>query len=189
MGLPIPEYPDYIIETDGRIYSTIRNIWLKPSVGNNGYYGVELRNAKGHKRISVHRLVALTFLPNPYNYPQVNHKDENKLNNDVTNLEWCTAKYNMNYGIGAKTRHKKIDYTKPSYILNAINNGKKTSKPVERYTLSGKYIDSFKSINDAIRQLELTSNHISECASGKRASSNGYIWKYEGRDDLSVYQF
>lgn len=189
MGLPVPEYPDYLIETDGRIYSEHKKRWLKPSVSNNGYCGIELRNAKGRKRLLVHRLVALTYIPNPNNYPQVNHKDENKLNNEANNLEWCTAKYNMNYGLGAKTRHKKIDYSKASYKLNAVKNGKKACKPVARYTMSGHYIDSYESAADAKRKLNLTSNHISECASGKRTTAHGYVWKYERSDDLSDFQF
>lgn len=189
MGLPVPGYPDYLIETDGRIYSTISNIWLKPSIGNNGYYGVELRNAKGRKRLNIHRLVALAFIPNPENYPVVNHKDENKLNNDVSNLEWCTSQYNLTYGTATERRVANTDYTKPIYREIAIKNGRKVSRPIARYTKSGQYIDSFKSIRDAVRQLELTSNHISDCASGKRASSNGYVWKYERGNDLSDYQF
>lgn len=189
MGLPIPGYPDYLIETDGRVFSTVTNKWLKASVGNNGYSGIELRNTNGRKRISVHRLVALTFLPNPHDYPQINHKDENKLNNHVSNLEWCSAKYNMNYGTGAKTRHEKIDYTKQSYKLNAIKNGKKVCRPVARYSISGQYIDSFESAADAKRKLNLISNHISECASGKRSTAHGYVWKYERSEDLSDFQF
>lgn len=67
---------------------------LRPHNTKKGYLTVQLRN----KRFTVHRLVAQAFIPNPDNLPQVNHKDEDKTNNNVTNLEWCTAKYNSNYG-------------------------------------------------------------------------------------------
>ena len=88
----------------------------------NGYLQVSL--SKNHKRyyFNVHKLVALTFISNPNNLPQINHKDENPLNNCVDNLEWCTAKYNCNYG----TRNKRI-YNKTSFKKGHIpwNKGKK----------------------------------------------------------------
>ena len=71
---------------------------LKPSVNKDGYLQVGLYKEGKYYRYLVHRLVALTFIPNPNNLPQVNHKDENKANNTVWNLEWCDAKYNSNYG-------------------------------------------------------------------------------------------
>ena len=70
----------------------------------NGYMQVTLTINTKRKYYNVHRLVAQAFIDNPQNLPQVNHKDENKLNNNVNNLEWCTAKYNCNYG----SRNSKI---------------------------------------------------------------------------------
>lgn len=189
MGLPIPGYSDYLIETDGRIFSKVSNRWLKATLGNNGYYGVELRNSYGARRLSIHRLVALTYIPNPNNYPQVNHKDENKLNNDLSNLEWCTNQYNMTYGTFIERKVAHTDYSKPSYRENAIKNGKKVCKPVARYTKDGQYIDSFESAKDAARKLNFNSSHITECCRKQRKTSNGYVWKYERSDDLSDFQF
>ena len=71
---------------------------LKQYLGKDGYMYVHLYKDKKNKRCVVHRLVVQAFLENPNNWPQVNHKDENKTNNAVCNLEWCTAKYNSNYG-------------------------------------------------------------------------------------------
>ena len=79
-------------------HSTKRNGLLRFSKNHRGYFFVRLSKGCKVKTITVHRLVALAFLPNPHNYPQINHKDENKLNNRVDNLEWCTASYNQNYG-------------------------------------------------------------------------------------------
>lgn len=77
---------------------------LKLFQNTNGYYQIDLwKNNKG-KKCLVHRLVAETFIDNPNNYPIINHKDENPLNNCAENLEWCDAKYNCNYG----TRNQKI---------------------------------------------------------------------------------
>lgn len=188
MGLPVPDYPDYTIETDGKVYSKIRNRWLKATLGNNGYYGIELRNNKGHKRLSIHRLVALTYIPNPKNLPFVNHKDEVKTNNNVNNLEWCTHKYNITYGSIQERRKLHTDYSKLSYKENAIKNGKSVCRAVSRFTKEGNYLDSFESARDAARQLSLTSNHITECCNKKRKSSNGFIWRYEGGNDLSDCQ-
>lgn len=68
------------------------------NISNAGYAIVQLRYNGKSRNTTIHRLVAETFIPNPYNLKEVNHKDENKLNNAVDNLEWCTRKYNMNYG-------------------------------------------------------------------------------------------
>jgi hypothetical protein len=95
----------YQISTLGRIKSfprkgTYKNAKiLKPyKDGGNYYYVIGLHKNGKRKYKAIHRLVAETFIPNPNNYPLVNHKDENKLNNCVDNLEWCTHKYNSNYG-------------------------------------------------------------------------------------------
>ena len=89
----------YKISSYGRVYSYHKRDTLKLNYNNkNGYYSVKLSKSNICKKFLVHRLVAESFIPNPNNYPQVNHKDENKQNNYVDNLEWCTAKYNCNYG-------------------------------------------------------------------------------------------
>ena len=95
---------------------------LKQSLKKNGYLQVTLTHNNIRKYIGVHRLVAQTFIPNPNNLPVVNHKDENPLNNCVNNLEWCTQKYNCNYG----TRNSKI-YNKTSFRKGHIpwNKGKR----------------------------------------------------------------
>lgn len=99
----IKGYPNYQVSNLGRVWSKKRQIYLKPCKINNGYLTVSLSAINGKfKRELIHRLVALTFIDNPNNYPCVNHKDENKENNTVTNLEWCTRSYNMNYGTCAE---------------------------------------------------------------------------------------
>lgn len=71
---------------------------------NQGYYEVALSKNNKKKFLKVHRLIAITFIPNLNNFPSINHKNENKLNNNVNNLEWCSVKYNCNYG----TRNQRI---------------------------------------------------------------------------------
>ena len=114
----IPGYENYYsIDTEGNVYSKDRIItqinpktkqpmtYLKkgrklcPAIKGNGYYGVCLMVNGIGKYIPIHRLLAITFIPNPDNLPCINHKDENKLNNNISNLEWCTPSYNTCYSL------------------------------------------------------------------------------------------
>ena len=108
---PIPGFPNYTISKNGEIRKVTGKRApqiMKPKIRYDGYYQIGLRDENGKKHwISVHRLVAITYIPNPSNLPQVNHIDENKLNNHVSNLEWCTVFYNCNYG----SRNKNISET------------------------------------------------------------------------------
>lgn len=77
--------------------------------GGDYYYKVQLYDKNGkHKDWSVHIVIAMTFIPNPDNLPEVNHKDENKLNNYVDNLEWCTRQYNLLYGTRIQRMSKRV---------------------------------------------------------------------------------
>lgn len=125
--LPIPEYEDlYEIDTYGNIrsldkevknnngYRIIKGKILKPKLDKKGYYRIGLTKDNKQKFYFIHRLVALTYLPNPNNYKVINHKDGNPKNNYVVNLEWCTYSHNIQHayntglkkGIGAE--HKGI---------------------------------------------------------------------------------
>ena len=93
----IKDFEDYKVSNTGAVFSIKRNKMLKPYEKKN-YLGVYLYQNNIRKFMTIHRLVALAFIDNPNNYPQINHKDENTKNNCVENLEWCSAKYNSNYG-------------------------------------------------------------------------------------------
>ena len=128
---------------------------LKP-VKTAGYLRVCLHKSFNQKDHLIHRLVAEAFIPNPANLPQVNHKDEDKNNNNVSNLEWCTSEYNMNYG----TRLSKV------------------SAPVIMCEKDGKVIEEFNSISSAHKKYRYSTGSISECCNGKRNSAYGFIWKF-----------
>lgn len=129
---------------------------------NSGYRIVELYDKNRHKRkISVHRLVAFAFLPNPNNLPCVNHKDCNKLNNCVDNLEWCTYKYNNSY--------------KPTLIKIKKSKG----RPVAQYDGDGFWVATYRSSADAARQLGVSSTSIRACCNGKYPQAHGYLWRYD----------
>lgn len=176
MGIPVKDYPDYLVFRDGRIWSNKTNKFLKPGKNRGGYESVDLFNANGHRRFLVHRLVAEAFIPNPRLLPQVNHKDENPSNNTVGNLEWCDAKYNMNYGNGAKNRHAKIDYSNPCYKRNAVLNGKKVSIPVAMIA-DGEVLKCFESAKEASRKTGVALSCILRVVHGERHTAGGYVWK------------
>lgn len=112
------------------------------------------------KTCNIHRLVAEAYLPNPENLPMINHKDENKTNNCLQNLEWCDAKYNLNYG----TRNEKI------------SNSKKI--PILQYTLDGEFIREWPSATDVGREVR---NGIRECLRGRNKTAYGYKWFYKDK--------
>lgn len=122
---PIKGYEGlYYITESGEVYSSIQNKWLKQTINPNGYPMVGLQ---GEKKL-VHRLVAEAFIPNPNNLPQVNHKDENKKNSHVNNLEWCTSKYNNNYGFHTDRSSKSRMLTNIANKFGLDNNQKQMLK-------------------------------------------------------------
>lgn len=139
---------------------------MKATIDERGYIHIGLRDGRKQKTFNVHRLVCAAFLPNIDNLPFVNHKDENTSNNTLENLEWCTAKYNSNYGT-AKERL--------SRIMGELN----MKRPVSKYTINGEYICSYPSISEAAPyQDDLTMRHIWECCNYKRLSAKGYTYRY-----------
>ena len=94
---------------------------LKSVVKRGGYKGVLLKANGIFKCELIHRLVATAFIPNPDNLPHVNHKDEDKTNNSIDNLEWCDAKYNNNYGTkGKRIRESKLNKTYNCYQVKCV---------------------------------------------------------------------
>lgn len=134
---------------------------MKPTKNKSGYLSVGLRIYNKRKTFDVHRLVAQTFIPNPNNYPVINHKDENPLNNNIENLEWCTIKYNINYGTATERR------------------AKNRSKPVLQFDIFGNFIKEFESIKIAGKETHICKNNICNACRGERKTAGGYIWKYK----------
>lgn len=107
------EETNYEVSSDGLIRNRTTKHILKPQIINSGYLIINIfSNSKKRFNFLMHRLIAMTFIPNPNNYPVVNHKDENKLNNSVDNLEWCTYEYNNNYGTARKRARENRVYAK-----------------------------------------------------------------------------
>ena len=128
-----------IVYKDGREYKYPSKI-IKNQKVSTGYRSVTLYRVNGKKQYSVHRLVAETFIPNPNKYLEVNHKDENKHNNCVSNLEWCTSLYNNTYNnVHLKRKHYVHRY---EYELNEI---KKLEDKLKN--LKASFIKKYPSIN------------------------------------------
>lgn len=109
----------YTIHENGRIHSGKLDIFLTPRVNSNGYLIVTLEG----EQLAVHRLVALHFLPNPYQHPQVNHKDGDKSNNKVENLEWCSAEFNAQHALEAGLRGGFVHVDKRRALLERVLSG------------------------------------------------------------------
>lgn len=156
---PIKDFEDYLISSFGRVKSIKRNIILKQFEYRGGYLEVHLRKPgiKSHKK--VHRLVAEAFIPNPNNLPQVNHKDENKKNNNLNNLEWCNSSYNN------------------SYNNRALKVAKKKYKAVAKYDLNNNLIKIYNSQTEAAKDNNIKQGGISDCVLGKIKTYKGFIWK------------
>lgn len=150
----------YQVSNLGRVKSVRRNIILKNSIARNGYKRVLLCTNNIQKNYYIHRLVAMAFIPNPNNYPIVNHKDENPQNNSVGNLEWCTQKYNINYGTGIAKR------------------ARSRSKKVLQFKTDGTFIKEWGSTMDVERNLGFNHTHISACCRNIIKTAYGFIWKY-----------
>lgn len=119
----------YQVNQWGDIYSLYTNKKLKYSISNKGYKQYNLHKNKKAYIMTAHKAVALAFIPNPDNLPLVNHKDENKLNCYVENLEWCTAKYNNNYSHVAKNAYKQVFcYDLKGNLLAIYSNATKAAK-------------------------------------------------------------
>ena len=149
---------------------------LTPRLDGKGYEMVALYKEGKARNTKVHRLVAQAFIPNPNNYPQVNHKDENKINNNVSNLEWCTVLYNNCYG----TRLKRVsDKNKgegnPMYGKPSINR-----KKVKCVTTG----EIFDSITEASKKYKCKPSHIIQNCKGeikscsKLSDGTKLIWEY-----------
>lgn len=141
---------------------------LTQHADKDGYMKVTLYKKTGNKLVFVHRLVAKAFIPNPNNFPLINHKDEIKSNNSVENLEWCTLRYNYDYGTGVQRRTDKLSMR----IVAILPDGAKEYYPSQ---------------NEAARQLKCSQACISECINGKQHTAQGRVWEEISEEEHAHY--
>ena len=175
-----------------RIKHTTKKLFFSERIVNqyvnmNGYMMAPLSKDGKDKHKAVHRLVAQAFIPNPDNLPFVNHKDENPLNNHIDNLEWCTVKYNSNYG-NSKTRMIESRKSNPNY-RQSLTQGQITrnklrctgsEKPVLQFSLQGDFIREWKSLTTVERECGISRAGITRCCNGVYKQCKGYLWKFKG---------
>ena len=159
----IPGYEGwYQVSNLGRVRSMRR---ISPSIMSpstyNGYHRVNLSNGGKYTTIHIHRLVAMVFLPNPYNYPQVNHLDGNRQNNNINNLEWCSRSQNQ------------------IHAYRVLGRARPRCKPVIQMDDNEKILNMFESISQASRYCNVSVTTIREAILGKINHAEGFKWRFK----------
>lgn len=147
---------------------------LPHSDNGHGYQFVSLWKFNKGRRFYVHRLVASAFVPNPNNFPIINHKDEDKSNNRYDNLEWCTQKYNINYG-SRKRRAKE------SFIANGNN------RPIDVYDMKGTFLKTVDCSNEVCKEIGINRRGLYLACQGVTKSYKGYRFAFHG-ESLKKYE-
>jgi hypothetical protein len=161
IGKEIVDYPNYIITKDGEIYSISHKKYIS-SRDNAGYQYVTLYNNTGiQKDFSIHYLVAKNFIENPDNCPMVNHKNHNRNDNRVENLEWVT------------------------YSENMIHFGKKNGKSVIKLDIDNNILKIYNTIKDASEENNISSSNISNTCKDRQKTAGGFKWKYNEKKELA----
>lgn len=159
----IDGFERYTIDINGNIFDTKRKKFMCQWIDTVGYYQCVLKdnnNKKCYKR--VHRLVALSFIPNPDNLPQVNHKDGNKLNNNIKNLEWCTNSENTQHGYD-----------------NNLYHSKRRCHAVRATTKDGKFSKEYTSIRSMCKDLHINRKTVTMILKGEKTTNNyNYLFEY-----------
>ena len=154
-------FENYEVSNLGKVRNIKSGRVLKPFLTKNGYLMHLLYENNKHKQkhLYLHRIIATAFIDNPGKKPQINHIDENKLNNDLSNLEWCTERENAIHG----TRTKRV--------------AEKLSKKVIQLDLNDNILNVFKSMRQAERETGIDATSISACCNGKRKSAGRFKWR------------
>ncbi len=165
-----PDYPNYKIFKNGNILNINKNKFQKIYDLEHGYKSVYLYNGIKNKTYLHHRVMAITFLPNPNNYPIINHKDSNPANNNLDNLEWCDYSYNEKYA------YKFNGKVNPQQGKVGKLNWK--SKPINQFDMQGNFVAYWESAGLAAKTLGFYQDYISSCCRGEKESAYGFLWKF-----------
>ena len=155
----IEGFENYEVSNLGKVRNIKSGRIIKPSLNKNGYLRLWLCENNKKKYLYLHRIIATAFIDNSEEKPCVNHIDENKLNNDLSNLEWCTVKENNIHG----TRTKRA--------------AEKCFKKVIQLDLNDNVLNEFESIKQAGQKTGALARNISSCCNGKRKSAGGFKWR------------
>ena len=145
-----------------RLFKSGKENVLSGRADKDGYIEVILSKNQKKKTCRLHRLVALAFIPNPNGKKEVNHKDKNKQNNSVDNLEWVTTAENIRHSFAMGRNMYK--------------------RAIVQYTKAMEIVAHWESIREASRNLKIATSGIVGCCGGHLQTSGGFIWRYEGGD-------
>ena len=146
----------YKVSNLGRILSVKKQLILKPKQSHHNYLRIQLYNKSKFKTFAIHRIVATAFIPNPNNYKEVNHLNENPSDNSVANLEWCSRKHNVNYG--ARTT--------------------KTMKMVTQIDKNDNVVATYRSLSEASKKTNARQGAISNVCTGRAKTAGGSRWRF-----------
>ena len=175
-NVPIEGYERYLVSNYGRVMNGDTGRILKGNVKENGYIKVDLYNNYKMKTVYIHRLVGLAFIENddPINKTQINHKDEDKTNNHVSNLVFVTPKENSNHG----TRNERIAKARRGNNYGKLGGSHHNSKKVVQLTLDGELVRVWDSTTEAERSGDFSNSGISKCCNGKLKTHKKFQWMY-----------
>lgn len=148
-----------VVYKDGRM-RTYKGRILSPGAVRGGYQAVLLSKNASYESKAVHRLVAEAFIPNPEKLPEINHRDRDVTNNNVTNLEWCTRLYNANHDGAVERRIKQM------------------RRKIQQRTMDDFVIQEYASVREASNKTGVSSGNISRAARGIYSHAGGYKWTY-----------
>ena len=168
----IPGLEDrYSVSVNGDVFSFLSNRYLRQNEIKSGYLQVKLyydRN-KSTSRL-VHRLVAEAFIPNPNKKPQVNHKDGDKMNNKIANLEWATNSENQLHAFST-------GLSEPA-MKGKFGGKHHNAKKICKYSKEGALLTIYDGIREASRIEHIADSSIIAVANGRRKTAGGFVWKY-----------
>lgn len=172
----VKEYSNYEVNQFGEIRHKTRKKVLKPRSNNGGYQYVNFKINGKNINFAVHRIVANAFIPNPNGYTEINHKDYDRTNNCVDNLEWVSSSQNKQH----------------AYLKDENKNSR--GKAVVQRSKDGVYIKTFETISKAAKEMNCSVSAISNCCLGRTKTSQGFLWsfvegsttKYERKPSSSV---
>ena len=159
--VPLERDPNYGVSRDGRVISFRKNKILTPKRNWDGYLRVQLWSHCRCEYVSIHRLIAETFVPNPHQYAVVNHRDGNKANNHADNLEWCTQRENVKHAWRTGLAHHKLN---------------RTGKAVRQLTLTGEEVARYPSMMAVERALGIKHTNVSHAAA-HHGTAGGFRWE------------